>query len=400
MNLILFDDHTIRGNLLPLTFTRPLADIRIGILTIREKWEKRMQVSSSSCTEPYLQKKFPLKSDVNSDNFWINASICPNKALISEVTQLAPGASLMKGDTLIAWHAGNKVPVASAPGRGDWPQPQVKAEAKSRFIQVKNPWDIFMLNGEAIREDFDFLTQGRASQALSSTNKALGKEIFLEEGAVVECAILNATTGPVYIGKGAEIMEGSVIRGPFALCEHSVVKMAAKIYGPTTIGPFSKVGGELSNSVVFGYTNKAHDGFLGNSVLGEWCNLGADTNNSNLKNNYGEVKLYNYPEKTAKGTGLQFCGLIMGDHSKSGINTMFNTGSVVGVSSNVFGGGFPETFIPDFSWGGSDGMATYKLDKALDVATRVYDRRSLPFNEKDTKILSQIFELTKALRSK
>jgi UDP-N-acetylglucosamine diphosphorylase/glucosamine-1-phosphate N-acetyltransferase len=399
MNLILFDDHTIRENLLPFTFTRPVADIRIGILTIREKWEKRLRVPASSCTEPYLQKKFPLKSDVLSDNLWINASICPNDGLVTEILALAAGNSLMKGETLIAWRAGNKIPVASAPGRSGWPIQGTRIETHCDFIQVNALWDIFRLNAEAMREDYDLLTRGRTSAKLSATNKTIGSEIFLEEGAIVECSILNASTGPVYIGKGAEIMEGTVIRGPFALCDHAIVKMAAKIYGATTIGPWSKVGGEISNSVIFGYSNKAHDGFLGNSVLGEWCNLGADTNNSNLKNNYGEVKLYNYREKTAIGTGLQFCGLIMGDHSKSGINTMFNTGTVVGVSSNVFGGGFPETFIPDFSWGGAGQMSTYKLDKALEVAERVFDRRSLPFDEKEAKIFTQIFELTRPLRA-
>jgi UDP-N-acetylglucosamine diphosphorylase/glucosamine-1-phosphate N-acetyltransferase len=399
MNLILFDDHSIRENLLPFTFTRPVADIRIGILTIREKWEKRLRVSSSSCTEAYLQKKFPLTSEVLSDNVWINASICPNDALLAEILALMADCSLMKGDILIAWRAGNKVPVASAPGRADWPAPRIRTEVKSPFIQVKALWDIFRLNAEAIHEDFDFLTLGRVSQALSKTNTLIGSEIFLEEGAQVECAILNASTGPIYIGKHAEVMEGAVIRGPFALCEHAVVKMAAKIYGATTIGPFSKVGGEISNSVIFGFSNKAHDGFLGNSVLGEWCNLGADTNNSNLKNNYGEVKVYHYGEKKTKGTGLQFCGLMMGDHSKSGINTMFNTGTVVGVSANVFGGGFPDTFIPDFSWGGEGKREVFKLHKALEVAERVYDRRAIPFGERDAKIFSHIFELTKASRT-
>lgn len=393
MNLILFDEPSVRGNLLPLTFTRPVAGIRFGILTLSEKWEKRLNCKASYKTETYLQEKFPLFIDSGKPNFWVNGSICPNDELISEITALREGEVLNKGNLLLAVNSGLK------PWDPEVFKPVKTVESKTAFLRLENLWNIFRLNGEAIREDYEFITCGRKSAPLSPSNTLLGKEIFLEEGAVVECAILNTLTGPVYVGKDSEIMEGSAIRGPFALGEHAVLKMGAKIYGPTTIGPYSKVGGEVSNSVILGYSNKGHDGFLGNSVLGEWCNLGADTNNSNLKNNYGEVKLYNYLKNNSVGTGLQFCGLIMGDHSKTGINTMLNTGTVVGVSANIFGGGFPDAFVPDFSWGGIKNNQVYRLDKALEVASRVLERRDQVLDEKERKMLSHIFELTIKLRS-
>jgi UDP-N-acetylglucosamine diphosphorylase/glucosamine-1-phosphate N-acetyltransferase len=266
-------------------------------------------------------------------------------------------------------------------------------------MSIENPWDIFSKNGDAIKSDFELVTKGRKSLALSSTNQVIAAEnIFVEEGAVVECAILNASTGPIYIGKDAEIMEGSIVRGPFSLGEHSALKLGAKIYGPTTIGPHSKVGGEVNNSVIFGFSNKAHDGFLGNSVLGEWCNIGADSNNSNLKNNYAEVKLWNYNKERFVGTGLTFCGLIMGDHSKCGINTMFNTGTVVGVNANIFGSGFPRNFVASFSWGGAAGFTTYKLKDAFEVASKVFERRSMVFDETEQEILTHVFELTEKYR--
>jgi UDP-N-acetylglucosamine diphosphorylase/glucosamine-1-phosphate N-acetyltransferase len=242
------------------------------------------------------------------------------------------------------------------------------------------------------------LTKGRTSAPISDTVQVLGKDVFFEEGAKAEFVTINANTGPVYIGKDAEIMEGSVIRGPFALCEHSAVKLSAKIYGPTTIGPESKVGGELNNVVIQGYSNKGHDGFLGNSVLGEWCNIGADSNNSNLKNNYAEVRLWDYETACFAKTGLQFCGLIMGDHSKCGINTMFNTGTVVGVSANIYGSGFPRNFVPSFSWGGASGFTEYKTNKAFEVAAKVFERRGLEFDEVEQRILDHVFEMTKVYR--
>ena len=393
MNFILFDDST-RINLLPLTFTRPVADIRIGILTIREKWEKVLKAKTSTKTEDYLAKKFPLEFAIDEDNFWINGSFCPNEIVLKEIKSLKPNQALLTSNMVIAANSGSDKNF-DYNSISDYK----KVESNTKAVQIKNPWDIFSKNGEAIKSDFDLITTGRKSLALSPTNKVIGVEnIFIEEGAKVECAILNASTGPIYIGKEAEIMEGSIVRGPFALGEHSTLKMGAKIYGPTTIGPHSKVGGEINNSVVFGFSNKAHDGFLGNAVIGEWCNIGADSNNSNLKNNYAEVKLWNYEKERFVLTGLTFCGLIMGDHSKCGINTMFNTGTVVGVNANIFGAGFPRNFIPDFSWGGAAGFTIYKVKDAIEVATLVFERRGMAFNEIEKDILAHVFELTEKYR--
>ncbi|MCC6838460.1 MAG: GlmU family protein [Bacteroidia bacterium] len=393
MNYILFDDE-FRNNLLPLTFTRSVADIRIGILTIREKWEKMLDSKTSSKTQDYLSKKYPTEYTIDADNVWINGSFCPNEKLIEEIRSLKPNEALMDSTIVVAANTGDiKNFEPSNWGRF------TKYETHAKPMWIERPWDIFSKNGDAIKADFDLVTKGRKSLALSKTNQVIGVEnIFVEEGAKVECAILNASTGPIYIGKDAEIMEGSIVRGPFALCEHSALKLGAKIYGPTTIGPHSKVGGEVNNSVIIGYSNKAHDGFLGNSVLGEWCNLGADSNNSNLKNNYAEVKLWNYNKERFVGTGLTFCGLIMGDHSKCGINTMFNTGTVVGVNANIFGSGFPRNFVPSFSWGGAAGFTTYKLKDAFEVASKVFERRGMVFNETEQEILTHIFELTEKYR--
>ncbi len=393
MNYILFDDKT-RINLLPLTFTRPVADIRIGILTIREKWEKVLNAKTSSKTEEYLSKKYPLEFAIDADNIWINGSFCPNQKLVEEIKKLQPSQALLYINTLIAVNSGdNKIVDLNMLDSFD------VFESEASAMRVENVWDIFSKNEEAIQSDFTLITSGRKSQAISSTNQLIGKStIFVEEGAKIECAILNASTGPIYIGKDAEVMEGSIVRGPFALCEHSTLKLGAKIYGPTTVGPHSKVGGEVNNSVIFGYSNKGHDGFLGNSVLGEWCNIGADSNNSNLKNNYAQVKLWSYEKEKFVNTGLTFCGLIMGDHSKCGINTMFNTGTVVGVNANIFGSGFPRNFIPSFSWGGAAGFTTYKITDAFEVATRVFERRGLVFDETEQQILTHVFQLTEKYR--
>ncbi len=392
MNYILFDDST-RTNLLPLTFTRPVADIRIGILTIREKWEKMLNSKTSSKTETYLSEKFPLEFSIDDDNIWINGSFCPNEKLVEEIAKLNPHESLYASHTLLAVNSGDL--------RLDEMELDAckKFESHAKPMRIENPWDIFSKNGEAIQSDFDLITKGRNSLLLSKTNQVIAPEnIFVEEGAIVECAILNASTGPIYIGKDAEIMEGAIVRGPFALCEHSALKLGAKIYGPTTVGPYSKVGGEVNNSVIIGYSNKGHDGFLGNAVLGEWCNIGADSNNSNLKNNYAEVKLWNYEKEKFVPTGLTFCGLIMGDHSKCGINTMFNTGTVVGVNANIFGAGFPRNFVPSFSWGGAAGFTTYKLKDAFDVAEKVFERRGKVFDEIEKNILTNVFDITEKYR--
>ncbi len=389
MNYILFDGPS-RTNLLPFTFTRPVADIRVGILTIREKWEKFLDTTTTTVTEDYLSEKYPMVE--MEANVMINASYLPNMELVEMVKALKDNQAIFKGEDLIAFFTKEGEDAIDF-------DTYDAIEYNGDCIQIENTWDIFSKNGAAIQEDFNMLTKARKSQPIPKMTVAFHSEnIFIEEGAKLPYCSLNATNGPIYIGKDAEIMEGSMIRGPFALCEHATVKLATKIYGATTIGPHSKVGGEVNNSVIFGYSNKGHDGFLGNAVIGEWCNLGADTNNSNLKNNYAEVRLWDYQTEGFAKTGLQFCGLMMGDHSKCGINTMFNTGTVVGVSANIFGSGFPRNFVPSFSWGGSKGFVTYLTKKAFEVSEVVMSRRQITFTEADKAILEHVFEETKKFR--
>lgn len=393
MNVVLFDDQQ-RANLLPLAYTRPVADIRVGIITIREKWEALLGKSTSSSTESYLSAKFPL--EVASENLFINGSVFPTANLVQSIQNLEPGKALVHGDVLVAGVLDADSANSFDPAKDDWSDTETYSGNLSKLSAL---WDIFSMNGEQIQADFDMITAGKTSQKASSTNNIIGNNLFIENGAIVEYATINTERGAVYIGKDAEIMEGSLIRGPFALCEGAQVKMGAKVYGPTTVGPGSRIGGEVTNCVIQAYSNKGHDGFLGHSVIGEWCNLGADTNNSNLKNNYGEVQMWNYAQKDYQATGLQFCGLIMGDHSKSGINTMFNTGTVVGVNANVFGSGFPNKFIPSFSWGGAQGFSTFDVEKAKEVAVKMYERRGLEFDKNDQDILNNIFEMTKEFRT-
>lgn len=391
MNLILFDGPE-RNHLLPLTFTRPVADLRVGIMTIKEKWEKRLETKASYITQPELAGLFPTVA--TSENTLINGSVCPDMRLLAKVVELKKGQALVKGDVLIA-------AILAEERIADVNQMDLleKVEYGGDITQIARPWDIFSKNGEELERDFNFLTDGRTSEPISKTNTVIGDRIFLEPGAVVEASILNATSGPIYLAADSEIMEGSIVRGGLALCEHATLKMGAKIYGPTTVGPHSKVGGEVSNSVITGYSNKGHDGFLGNSVLGEWCNLGADTNTSNLKNNYDQVKLWSYTRGGFERTGLQFCGLIMGDHSKCGINTMFNTGTVVGVSANIFGSGFPRNFVPSFAWGGASGFTEYKVDKALATMQRVMERRGLDVTPDLEVLINHLFEVTQSNRN-
>ncbi|MDB9913228.1 GlmU family protein [Flavobacteriaceae bacterium] len=389
MNYILFDGSA-RNQLLPFTYTRPVADIRVGILTIREKWEKMLGFTTSTVTEDYLIDKFPMIE--MEQNIFINASVLPTKFLVSLIQNLSENKALFIDDEPLAFFAKEDQEI-------DFKTFDILPYTNDDILRIENTWDIFKLNGEAIKRDFKLLTTDRESQLVPEMTIAFNKDqIFIEEGAVLPLCSLNANDGPIYIGKDSEIMEGAMIRGPFALCENATIKMGAKIYGATTIGPHSKIGGEVNNCVIFGYSNKGHDGFLGNSVLGEWCNIGADTNNSNLKNNYAEVRLWDYETEGFAKTGLQFCGLMMGDHSKCGINTMFNTGTVVGVSANIFGSGFPRNFIPSFSWGGSAGMITYKTDKAFEVANVVMSRRNISFTEVDVQILEHIFKETSKWR--
>jgi len=389
MNYILFDGP-YRNNLLPFTFTRPVADLRVGILTIRQKWESYIEYTTTTVTEDYLSDKYPMVEMEN--NIMINASFLPNMEVAEVVKNLSENQALFKGEDVIGFYIKEGEEVS------DFSTFEA-IEFEGDLLKIEHTWDIFALNGEAIIEDFNLITKDRESQPIPATINTINPEnIFIEKGATLNFATLNASSGPIYIGRDAEVMEGSIVRGPFALCHNATLKMASKIYGPTTVGPHSKVGGEVSNSVIFGFSNKGHDGFLGNSVIGEWCNLGADTNTSNLKNNYAEVRLWDYQTEGFAKTGLQFCGLMMGDHSKCGINTMFNTGTVVGVSANIFGSGFPRNFVPSFSWGGSKGFVTYKTDKAFEVAEVVMARRKEEFTEIDKAILNHIFEESKQYR--
>lgn len=387
MNLILFDDPLIRLNLLPFTFTRPTSRIRVGILTIAEKWEKRLNTTASYKTEPYLQPKFPVKS--TAENLLVNGAVCPDEKLVDNVKTLPAGYYLVKGSLLIA---------------ANRPEAEMNSsntvEYQDEITVIDKTWKIFSENGKQIRTDFKMITANRKSQPITDKHTVVyGEEnLFVEEGVDIKAAIINAEPGPVYLGKNSIIQEGAIIRGTFAMCEGAHLNMGAKMRGDTTVGPFSKVGGEVSTSVIFGYSNKAHDGFLGCSVLGEWCNLGADTNTSNLKNNYEPVKLWSHIKQEFESTGLQFCGLMMGDHSKCSINTMFNTGTVVDVSANVFGTGFPRNYIPSFSWGGSEGFCTYRADKALATAHVAMSRRNMVLDDIEKQLLLNVFEITASTR--
>jgi UDP-N-acetylglucosamine diphosphorylase/glucosamine-1-phosphate N-acetyltransferase len=387
MNVILFDDPLIRLNLLPFTFTRPTSRIRVGILTIAEKWEKWLNTQTSCKTEEYLQKKFPVKS--TEENLLINGAVCPDQKLVDHIKTLPSGYFLVRGMLLIA---------------ANRPQQEMSDSNTIEYAEsvtvIDKTWKIFLENANQIKIDFKLITANRRSAGIKDKHTVVyGEEnLFVEDGVNVRAAIINAETGPVYLGKNSIVQEGAIIRGSFALCEGGHINMGAKMRGDTTVGPFSKVGGEVSNSVLFGYSNKAHDGFLGCSVLGEWCNLGADTNTSNLKNNYEPVKLWSHLQQAFENTGLQFCGLMMGDHSKCGINTMFNTGTVVDVSANVFGEGFPPNYIPSFSWGGAAGLTTYRPDKSLVTAFAAMGRRNVVMDEIEKNILLQVFEMTSPAR--
>jgi UDP-N-acetylglucosamine diphosphorylase/glucosamine-1-phosphate N-acetyltransferase len=390
MNYILFDGP-VRNNLLPFTFTRPVCEIRVGIMTLREKWEAYLNTKASFLTEDYLQKKFPLV--LGDANCYINGAVWPSPELVAAVTGLRNGQVLKKDGLVIAYK--------STKGPDKLEIEDLQEVGFPHLVdKIEFTWDIFSKNGKALQADFDFLTQGRESRPISKTNQLIRPErIFLEEGAKVEYSILNATDGPIYIGKNAEIWEGSLIRGGLALLDHAIIKMGGKLYGDTTIGPHSKVCGEVSNAVIFGYSSKGHEGYLGNAVLGEWCNIGADSNNSNLKNNYAKVRLWNYATERFEQTGLQFCGLMMGDHSKTAINTMFNTGTVIGVNSNIYVPGFPRNFVPSFSWGGASGFTTYMPNKAFEAAKVMMARRGVEFNEVEADILNHVFEITKKWRN-
>ncbi|MDE6136176.1 MAG: glucose-1-phosphate thymidylyltransferase [Muribaculaceae bacterium] len=371
MNVIIFDPHPTRDNLLPLTYTRPIGDLRIGITTIAEKWQRLLPGEYSWQTEPYLSELFPCHA--RPDSLYVAGNVVPDEKLARAVAALGEGEGLYYNNVLIA-RRGN------ATERLDY--------TASEPVTVDRLYHIFMHNGEVLRSDFEALTAGRRSQELSATVQVIGdrSKVFVEEGASLECCVLNTTTGPIYIGRDATVMEGSLVRGPFALCEHATLNMGTKIYPDTTVGPWCKVGGELNNAVLHSYSNKAHDGFLGNAVVGAWCNLGAGCVASNLKNTYDLIRLWNYPMRRFERTKLQFCGLIMGDHSKAGINTMFNTATVVGVGCNVFGPGLPRTFIASFSMGNASGFTDVPMNEFFDTATRMMARRHVELTEADRRM--------------
>lgn len=372
MKLLIADDGK-HLNFAPLTLTRPVAELRLGLMTISERWSLYLKPTAIGFeTEAYLSAKYP---DLDADVV-VNASVIPDSVIATEIADLKEDSSLMFGEIWIA-----------KKGEG-----AKSIDTKSIPVILNKRWDLYMNNEELINRDFDLLTKGRVSQKLSPTNTLIGdhSRLFIEEGAVIEASVLNVKDGPVYIAKDAEVMEGSMIRGPFGLLEHATIKMGAKIYGGTTIGPHCKVGGEVSNSIFYAYSNKGHDGFVGNSLIGEWCNLGADTNTSNLKNNYGKVKTFDFREKRLVQTDVTFMGLSMGDHSKASINTMFNTASTTGVFTNIFQAGFPDKFLPSFSWGTKD--VVFDFDKALEVGNAMMARRGAELSKEDVAIFHFLFD--------
>lgn len=400
MHIIFVDRAEWRRKLYPLALTRPVSELRVGILTITEKWVKNFKSTYSFLTEDYLSEKYPLISEEQEDSapnefLLIRGNCCPDQRLREAALQLELGQALYDSNGLL-------ISRASRSGVKHFQNHNFKYFDCLQYDQpvtcINYPEDIFLHNGQQIEVDFQFLTEGRESAPLSSTNQILGDRVFAEEGAVVECSTLNSLKGPIYLGKNSEIWENCAVRGPFALCEGSQLKMGSRVYSHVTVGPYSRVGGEMNTCVIQGYSSKGHDGYLGSAVMGEWCNWGADTNNSNLKNNYKTVRVYDYSTEQYRDTDQQFYGLIMGDHSKCAINTAFNTGTLVGVGASIFGAGFPPTFVPDFSWGGADGFVEHKLDNMLETAELVYARRNRKFDVAEQNILKHVFNMTKKLR--
>jgi UDP-N-acetylglucosamine diphosphorylase/glucosamine-1-phosphate N-acetyltransferase len=392
MHVLLFDDPAIQPHLLPFTFTRPVAALRCGILTLAEKWQRRLDAPTVGyLTQPYLQAKYPA-GQVAGPALVINGAVCPDDLLVRQVQALAPGQGLYCDEVLVAAHLADASQVAELIQDGLREQQQVAEPV----TVISRPWQLFLQNGAEIRRDFALLTHGRTSQPVGDAHTIVyaPENIFIEEGVKIRAAILNAENGPIYLGKNVQVHEGAVLKGPLAVGEGSHVNVGAKLRGDNTIGPFCKVGGEIGNSILLGYSNKGHEGYLGNSVIGEWCNLGADTNTSNLKNNYAPVKVWSHTAHRFVDTGQTFCGLMMGDHSKCGINTMFNTGTVVGVGANIFGAGFPRQFIPSFSWGGPAGFETFRLPKFAEVAERVLSRRGLGYDEIEQALMAEVYKQT------
>lgn len=397
-NVIIYDSEQVHADMLPLSFTRPVSDFRVGITTIAEKWERLLPGSYSVLTAPYLQEKFPVKA--GEDNYFVAANCLPDTPLARAVEALQPGQALVLPDGEYVAFRGSLEAFRALTQEGADVSVITYRESEVRMLHYL--YDVFLANADAIRSDYAALTKGRTSALLSPTNTVIGPSLqpdgtpslFLEEGASVEGATINVTQGPLYIGRDAKILEGSCVRGPLALCSAAQVNMGAKVYPGTTLGPHCKVGGELNNVVMFGYSNKAHDGYLGNAVIGEWCNIGAGTNASNLKNDYSLIRLWNYPRRTFMRTQLQFCGLMMADHSKAAINCSFNTATVVGVGCNIHGAGFPRPFIPSFSEGSPmAGFRDVDLEKFFTIASRAMARRDIALTQQDRDIFHRIYQV-------
>lgn len=395
LSIVLFDTEQTHADLLPLSYTRPIADFRIGIRTLRQVWEEILP--GRYCYRPveFQREKFGTCPANAADLYFVAGNLLPEERIAGRIMRLQPGEALRLGDQIVAFR-GSEAELDGEKFAKVW------ALEPEEGVAVTFVFDVFLNNARALKADFRRLTKGRVSAPLPESNLVIGDRydadgnpmIFLEEGASVEGATLNVKEGPIYIGRDASVMEGACVRGPLALCEHAQVKMGAKIYGATTFGPYCKIGGEVQNTVIFGYTNKAHDGYLGNAVVGEWCNLGAGVNASNLKNDYSKIRIWNYPRHTFMRTDLQFCGLIMADHSKAGINCMFNTATVVGVGCNLHGAGFPRVFIPSFLEGSpTGGMTDVSLRKFFQIAERVMARRGIELTDSDRRIYERVFEV-------
>lgn len=408
MQLLLFEDSS-HFDLLPLCYTRPAYQLRVGILTLYDKWSRDLGIAPATLSIGYLRPLFD-QYNLDAETLAFNGKFLPNASFVQSISSgIAPETYLQHVSGEVIAFRGKLNALMALPGfDGQISSEKLDAAGfKQRTFDqdlpaaIRYPWDIFRMNGAAIQEDLLHIQSHRPNQGIDDPHTIVyGRDnIFVEEGVKIRAAVLNAEDGPIYIGKHCDIQEGAMVHGTHAFCDHVTLNMSAKLRGDTTVGPWSKVGGEIANSVIQGYSNKGHDGYLGNSVLGYWCNLGADTNTSNLKNNYSEIRVWNYPDGRFRKTGQMFCGLIMGDHSKCGINTMFNTGTVIGVSANIYGGGYPRTFIPSFSWGGAAGFTTYQMRKAAEVAEVVMGRRKLTLSQSERDILQAVFEATASYRS-
>lgn len=379
MNVIIYDTTEVRSNLLPITYTRPTGAIRVGIDTMSDRWKAYIPGNYYWLTEEYLAELFPAAPDTSEDDLYIAGNVVADEHIARAICALESQQTLVSADGRKIARRGN--------GGND-------VIYNGDVIAIDQIYDIFVKNGQVLKMDFARICAGRTSQPVDDSNVVLGdrSHIFIEEGATVEGATLNTRQGPIYIGRDVTVMEGCCLRGPIALCDHATANMGTVIYGATTLGPYCKVGGELNNVVMLGYANKAHDGFLGNAVIGEWCNLGAGTVASNLKNDYTEIKLWNYTAHRFLRTGLQFCGLIMGDHSKSAINTSFNTATVVGVGSNIISEGMPRVFIPSFLKGGTAGFDNVNLNEFFAIAQRVMARRGIELSDAHRRLFQSIFD--------